>query len=70
MVFQQNGVISHTIMTNYVKRFPEKVLAACRRLFSEDAAKTDILNGQLVSGGATDSDKSMATVNWPNKHIL
>jgi len=69
-VFQQNGVISRTIMTNYVKRFPQKALAACRRLFSEQAAKTDILNGQLVSGGATDCETSMATVNWPNKHIL
>ena len=27
-------------MTNYVKRLPEKVLAACRKLFSEKAAKT------------------------------
>jgi hypothetical protein len=57
-------------MTDYVKRFPEQVLASRRRLFSEEAAKIDILNGQLVSGGATDSETSMATVNWPNKRIL
>jgi len=27
-------------MTNYIKRFGQEVLAACRRLFSEQAAKT------------------------------
>lgn len=70
-MFQPNGLISRTIMTTYVRLFLEKVLAACRRLLSEQAARTgDILNGQLVSGGATDSETSLVTVNWPNKHIL
>lgn len=69
-MFQPNGLISRTIMANYVRKYRETVLATCRRLFSKQAAKTNILYGQLVSGGVTDSETSMMTVNWSNKRIL